>query len=119
MQRVFDIKERTLNFSVEIVKFVRSLPKDTAYFVISDQLVKFGTSIGANVIEAQNCNTKRDFIHTFTISLKEARETEYWLLVLLESGLSDPDKLKELLSETREIIKILTSIIKKTKANLS
>ena len=116
-KKIFDIKERTFRFGVEIVKLVLTLPKNSAGFAISGQLVRSGTSIGANVIEAQNCGTKKEFIYTLTISLKEARETEYWLKIINEVKLADKDLVDKLLIEVNELIKILTSIIKKSKLN--
>lgn len=116
-KKVFDIKERTFRFGVEIVKLVLTLPRNSAGFAISGQLVRSGTSIGANVAEAQNCGTKKDFIHTLTISLKEARETEYWLKIISEVKLTDQDLVSRLMLEINELIKILTSIIKKSKLN--
>lgn len=114
-KKIFDIKERTFRFGVEIVKLVLTLPKNSAGFAISSQVVRSGTSIGANVIEAQNCGTKKDFIYTLTISLKEARETEYWLKIIDEVNLADKDLVKKLISEVIELIRILTAIIKKSK----
>lgn len=116
-QKIFDIKERTFRFGAEIVRLVLTLPKNSAGFAISGQLVRSGTSIGANVIEAQNCGTKKDFIYTLTISLKEARETEYWLKITNEVKLADQDFVSKLIKEINELIKILTSIIKKSKLN--
>lgn len=115
--KIFDIKERTFRFGVEIVRLVLTLPRNSAGFAISGQLVRSGTSIGANVIEAQNCGTKKDFIYTLTISLKEARETEYWLKIISEVKLADLNLVDKLLIEVNELIKILTSIIKKSKLN--
>lgn len=116
-QKVFDIKERTFRFGAEIVRLVLTLPRNSAGFAISGQLVRSGTSIGANVIEAQNCGTKKEFIYTLTISLKEARETEYWLKIISEVKLADQNSVNKLLIEVNELIRILTSIIKKSKSN--
>lgn len=115
--KIFDIKERTFRFGVEVVRLVLTLPRNPAGFAISGQLVRSGTSIGANVIEAQNCGTKKEFTYTLTISLKEARETEYWLKIINEVKLADQDSVNKLLMEVNELIKILTSIIKKSKLN--
>ncbi len=115
--KIFDIKERTFRFGVDIVKLVLTLPRNSAGYAISNQLVRSGTSIGANVTEAQNCGTKKEFIHTLTISLKEARETEYWLRIINEVSLAEQKIVDRLLIEVNELIKILTSIIKKSKLN--
>ncbi|MCR4305861.1 MAG: four helix bundle protein [Candidatus Daviesbacteria bacterium] len=114
---IYNIRERTLKFSVVIIKLIRTLPKDSSGFAIGNQIIRSGTSVGANVEEAQNCGSRKEFIHTMTIALKEARETEYWLKIINEVKLTDKDLVTSLLNEVNEIIKILTSIIKKTKLN--
>jgi four helix bundle protein len=76
-EKVFDIKFRTLKFSVLIIKLSLLLPRNAAGFAIASQIVRSGTSIGANIHEAQDSSSKKEFIHSMTISLKEARETEY------------------------------------------
>ncbi|MCL5784383.1 MAG: four helix bundle protein [Patescibacteria group bacterium] len=113
--KVFDIRERTFNLGVRIVKLVMSLPRNGAGFAIGNQLIRCGTSIGANTEEAQNSGSKREFIYSITVALKEARETEYWLKIISETGLVPPEKLTLLLKEVVEVIKILTAIVKKSK----
>ena len=82
-----DIQERTLTFAVRVVKLCRFLhEKGGIERILSSQLIRSGTSIGANVREAQSGQSDRDFLHKMEIALKEARETEYWLIVLVESG---------------------------------
>lgn len=117
--KIFSIRERTYNFGVEIVKLVLGFPRNAAGYTIGDQLIRSGTSIGANVEEGQNSGSKKEFIHSLTISLKEAREIEYWLRMVFDTGLVEKAKLELLLKEINEIIKILTTIIKKTKQNLA
>lgn len=115
--KIFDIRERTFRFGVNIVKFIKGFPRDTAGFAIGGQVLRSGTSIGANIEEAQNSGSRKEFVHTLTISLKEARETEYWLKIINEVELTDQNLVKGLLAEVNELIKILTVIIKKTKIN--
>ena len=115
--KVFDIRERSFRFGVEIVKLVRNLSRDTAGFAIGNQVLRSGTSVGANIEEAQNCGSRKEFIHTLTISLKEARETEYWLKIINEVKLADQDTVVVLLQEANELVRILITIIKKTKLN--
>ena len=117
--KIFDIRERSFRFGVEIVKFVKSFSRDTAGFAIGGQALRSGTSIGANIEEAQNCGSRKEFIHTLTIALKETRETEYWLKIINEVKLADQNLVKELLLEVNELVKILTVIVKKTKINSS
>lgn len=116
-EKVFDITQRTFNFSIRIVNLVRNLPRDAAGIAIGNQVIRSGTSVGANVEESQNSGTKKEFIHGFTIALKEARETEYWLKIVQETELVSKDKLTFLLQENKEIIRILTTIVKKSKLN--
>ena len=115
--KIFDIRERSFQFGVEIIKLIKSLPRDTAGFAIGGQVIRSGTSVGANIEEAQNSGSRKEFIHTLTIALKEARETEYWLKIINEVKLADQNLIEGLLLEVNELIKILATIIKKTKIN--
>ncbi|BAZ85572.1 MAG: four helix bundle protein [Dolichospermum sp.] len=112
-----DIKERTLNFSIRIVNLCKFLRENggTGYD-LSKQLIRSGTSIGANVEEAQNAESKADFIHKMSISLKEARETNYWLKILIATEKQLEPRLLHLLNESNELISILHAIIKNSKA---
>ena len=113
------IQERTLTFAVRIVKLCRFLhEKGGVDRILSSQLIRSGTSIGANVREAQSAQSDRDFLHKMEISLKEARETEYWLIVLVESAVIPPEKVKSLQEEINTIISILVTITKKVKNKL-
>lgn len=116
---IFDIKERTLKFSVLIIKLVSLLPKNAAGFAIASQVVRSGTSVGANIEEAQDAGSRKDFIHCLTISLKEARETQYWLRIIQESSLISQPELDEALQEITELIKILTTIVKRSKLKIN
>ncbi len=110
------IPERTFRFGVSIVKLVLQLPKNASGFAISSQMVRSGTSIGANVEEAQNSGSKKEFIRGMTIALKEAREAHYWLRIINESGLMEVPA--GFIAENVEIIKILTSSVKSAKNKL-
>lgn len=115
-----DICQRTFQFSVKLLKFLKDLPRDSLVLVLINQVSRSGTSIGANTEEAQNCGTRKEFVHVLTIALKEARETEYWLKLIKECYTTqNTEALESLLKELNEIIKILTAIIKKTKQNTS
>jgi four helix bundle protein len=114
---VLTIPERTFSFGVKIVKLASKLPKNSSGFAISSQIVRSGTSVGANVEEAQNASSKKEFIRGITIALKEARETHYWLRIIMESGLVERG-LQPLLDENLEIVKILTSSVKNAKIRL-
>lgn len=112
-----DILERSTKFAVRIVKLANSLPKTPSGFALASQIVRSGTSIGANLQEAQSAISKKDFIHCVTISLKEARETYYWIEILHKSELVSASKVGLLSKENDEIIRILATIVKKTKIN--
>ncbi len=110
--QMIDIDKRTFDFSVEIIKLVNLLPKTTAGYAIGNQIVRSGTSIGANVQEALGGHTKTDFTYCMNIAKKEARETRYWLKLILSSGLMTEAKLNLLIKESEEIVAILTTIVK-------
>ncbi len=116
-KKKYDIKDRTLALAIRIIKFIKKFPKDTASFTIGGQIARSGTSIGANIEEADGASTRNDFFHKMTIARKEARETRYWLRVIKGVDmLNNPSNLKELSeleSECDEIVKILSSIIGK------
>lgn len=112
-----DLPERAFNFSVRIVKLCRSLNKEPGISrTLANQLLRSGTSIGANIEEAQASQSEADFISKYSISCKEARETHYWLRLLVASELLSQDRLADLLDECNQIIAILTIIIKKLRA---
>ena len=112
------IDERTFDFALLIVETYRFLIKKNE-FVLSKQLLESGTSIGANVQEAQAGQSKKDFMSKMAIASKEARETDYWLRLLNKSGyLSSFDKKEVLFSEINAIVNILTKIVKTSKENL-
>ena len=106
------IVDLTLEFAIEIVKYCEVLESNKKY-VIAKQLLRSGASIGASVREAQNAESKPDFIHKFKIAAKEAEETEYWLLICKNSnGYPDTDILME---KTKSIQKVINRIIVSSK----
>ena len=111
-----DIKERTFSFAVGILTLCRALDgkRGTAQN-LGRQLFRAGTSIGANVEEAQAGQSRADFISKYSIALKEARETIYWLRLLNASGEGSNEVTKSLLNEADELARIIGSIIVKTK----
>jgi len=113
------IVKKSFDFAVRILKFfVYYNKKDHSLEAIFKQILRSGTSIGANISEAQSSPSKKDFINKLTISLKEARETEYWLNLLITSEVITETEFSSLNSDCKEIIKILVSIIKTSKNNL-
>jgi four helix bundle protein len=110
------IQERTLSFAIRIVKLCQFVDEQGGVAkVLANQLIRSGTSIGANVREAQSAQSDRDFLHKLEIALKEARETEYWLIILIEAEVIKEDKIEALKQESHEILKILATITKKLK----
>lgn len=110
-----NILDRTKKFGGLIIKLSSLLPKNPAGFTIADQLVRSATSIGANLVEAQEAVSSKDFIYKISFSLKEAKETKYWLELIESSGLITEKNLEVLLREIDKIVKILITIIKKLK----
>jgi four helix bundle protein len=101
------LKYRAYRFSIDLIKFVTTLPNQRIYWIIVDQLVRAATSIGANIIEAQAGSSKKDFIKFFEIALKSANETKYWLCLLRDSTEADKEKVNLLLQEANELSKLL------------
>jgi four helix bundle protein len=115
-QSVTPITDRTKQFAIRIVKACVFLDdKSGICRTLSKQLLRSGTSIGANVREAQSAQSDKDFLHKLEIALKEARETQYWLEILLESETVKEQKFSLLLKEANEIGKILVSSTAKIK----
>ena len=106
--------EKSYNFALMIVELYKFLSNEKKEYVLSKQLLRCGTSIGANIQEAQAGISKKDFISKMSIAAKEALETRYWLNLLIDSGYISKEKKKTnlLLEEIESIIKILTKIIK-------
>jgi len=109
------IVERTIAFSLRVIKLFRELEKDSVGRVLGRQLLRSATSIGANVHEAQGAQSKGDFISKMSIAYKEARETAYWLRLTREAQLVAPNRLRDLSDEAGQIIKILSSILVSSK----
>ena len=113
-----DITQRSFQFAVRVVKLCKHL--DSAAGVsrtLGNQLLRAGTSIGANVEEAQAGQSKADFISKLSIANKEARETLYWLKLLLASEIVEESKLQQLCDEANQLKSILTTIIKNAREN--
>jgi four helix bundle protein len=113
-----DIVERSIAYSLDIVKLYRELERTSVGRILGKQLLRSGTSIGANVHEAQGAQSKADFIAKISISHKEARETSYWLRLIHEIELVPTQKITHLVNETEQLIKILSSILLTSKERL-
>lgn len=111
-----DIQERTFGFAVRVVKLCRNLDENPGVArTLGNQLIRSGTSIGANIEEAQGGQSRADFLSKMSIAQKEARETLYWLKLLSATDVMEEEKLKDLTSEANELVAILTAIVKTTK----
>jgi len=108
------IRNKSYQFSLEIIK-VCELLENQKSFVLSNQLLKCGTSIGANVRESQSAESKKDFIHKLSIALKESRETDYWLNLLKDSHKLTENILVPLINTNIELQKILAKILLSSK----
>jgi len=105
-----ELEDRTKKFAVRVIRFVGEFNSSAAGRVISNQLLKSGTSIGANYREANRAVSRRDFTHKISIAEKEASETMYWLEICLETGLGSLQTCEDLLAESRELLAIFTSV---------
>ena len=109
--------DKSFAFAVRIVNLYKHLCDTKKEFVLSKQLLRSGTSIGANINESQDAQSTNDFISKLSISLKEARETKYWIELLQETDYLTEKEANNILEDIIEIIKLLVSIIKTTKVN--
>jgi len=112
-----DIVERTFSLALRVIKVVDTLPRRTSGFVVGRQLARSATSVGANVEEAQAAHSRPEFIRKMNIARGEARETHYWLRLVARSELLPTSRLAPLMQEADEIISILTTIVRRARAN--
>jgi len=106
-----ELKHRAYKYSIKLIESLDALPKDESNQVITKQLLRSATSIGANIVEAQASSSKKDFTNFFTHALKSANESLYWLGLLRDAKKINCPELKYLLGETRELANILGSSI--------
>ena len=109
--------DKSVDFAVRCVKFYNYLRDEKREYVMSKQMLRSGTSIGANISERQGSQSNPDFIARLHISLKEAKETSYWLLVLYRSEIINETEYNSMNDDLKEIIALLVSIIKSVKVN--
>lgn len=111
-----DICERTFRFSLRIVRLVAALPRTPVGEMMSRQLARSGCGVGANVEEARGSTTRKEYSRKMSIVLAEARETHYWLRLASEGGVLPRKRLESLIGEADEIVRILVSIVKRTRS---
>jgi len=112
---VRDIRERTFEFAVSVLGLVRRLPHDPASRVVGGQLARCGMGVGANVEEAQDAHSKKEFIRKMNIARGEAREALYWLRLVQVSRLLPAEALKPVLREADELVRILVAIVRRAR----
>ena len=115
MESIIDKKSKV--FALRIIKLYKQLKEVDKEFILSKQILRSGTSIGANARERKNSQSKADFINKLSIALKEADETQYWLELLYESEIINENIFSSLNNDLKEIIAIITSSIKTAKQN--
>lgn len=113
------IKDKSLNFAIQVIEFCKILQSDKKEFVLSKQLLRSGTAIGALYREAEHAESKKDFIHKLAIAQKECNETMYWCELLEKTNYMDSDTFALLNNNAVELIRLLTSIIKTAKASIN
>jgi len=111
------LRDKSFLFALRIVKCYQYLQSEKKEYVLSKQLLRCGTSIGANIRESEQAQSRIDFIHKLSIALKEANETEYWLELLNQSGYLEPKVFGSIYKDCKELLRLLTSIIKTSKQN--
>ena len=111
-----NIEKKSFLFSVRVVKMARYLQEEKREYILSKQLIRAGTSIGANIVESQQAQSRADFISKLSIALKEASEANYWLRLLQATDYLSESEFSSIITDCRELEKILTSILKTTRS---
>jgi len=109
---------KSVSFAIRIINAYKYLCSEHKEYIMSKQLLRSGTAIGALVREAEHAESKADFLHKISIGLKEANETDYWLLILKETDYLNENEYQSLKKDMEEIIRMLVSTVKTTKRNL-
>ncbi|MDR2146186.1 MAG: four helix bundle protein [Tannerella sp.] len=111
------VKEKSYAFALRIIKAYKYLNREQREFVLSKQMLRSGTAIGALVREGEQAQSKADFVNKMNIALKEANETEYWLMLLKDSDYMDEKSFLSIHKDCAELVKMLITIVKTTKEN--
>ncbi|KOA21050.1 hypothetical protein CLHOM_06380 [Clostridium homopropionicum DSM 5847] len=112
------VYEKAFKFAIQIVGLYKYLCKEKNEYILSKQVLRAGTSIGANIKEGTEGQSTRDFLSKMSIALKEASETEYWLELLISTNYIEKELFKDILDDCKELNRILTAIIRTTKNKL-
>ena len=113
--KIYDLEDRTLEFSKRIIRMCQALPKNQINFKLIDQIIRSGTSMGSNYREANETETKKNFKYRIRICRKEGKETIYWLNLIIEANPDFKERIEPLLQETTELVKIFAAILEKSK----
>ena len=113
------LRSKSFTFALRVIKLHRYLCDEKREYVLSKQLLRSGTAIGALVREAEQAESRADFVHKLSVALKEGKESEYWIELLVHSDYIDETGAKSLLADLTQLLKLLTAIIKKSKATLA
>ena len=114
-----DLRTRTSDFALRIIRLYVSLPKTTEAQVIGKQVLRSGTSIGAHYREGHRAKSDADIVNKFESALQELDETDYWLDLLVKAGIMPAQKVESLIKETNELIAIFTTIVTKIKKRMN
>ena len=118
MKEVNVVADKSFRFAVRVVNLYKFLCAERKEFILSKQLLRSGTAIGALIKESEHAQSRADFINKVNIALKEANETEYWLLLLKETDYLTEPEFNSIIEEARELIRLTASIVKTTKLNV-
>ena len=113
-----DLARRTKNFAIDVISFAETLPRSTAGITIRRQLIRSGSSVGANYCEASRAESMKNFIHKIALAEKEAAETLYWLGLCRDTSIGSLQRLEPLQKESDELVAIFTTIGRKSKQRL-
>ncbi|MDH7461325.1 four helix bundle protein [Chitinophagaceae bacterium 26-R-25] len=112
------VAQKSIGFAIRIVNLYKFLCVEHKEYVLSKQILRSGTAVGAMIKEAEHAQSKHDFLHKMSIGLKEANETNYWLLLLKEGGYLQANEYDSIKKNCEEILRLLASIVKTTKTNV-
>ena len=115
--KIYDLEERTARFGEWIIDFVKTLPRNIVNNELIRQIVRSGTSIGANYMEADGAESKRDFRHKIAICRKESKETKHWVRMILRANPDKTEECRKLRNESQELTLIFSSILSTKKKN--
>ncbi len=113
------VATKSYSFALKIIKVYKFLSVTKREYVLSKQLLRSGIAIGALIKEAEHAQSKSDFLHKMNVALKEANETEYWLMLLKDSNFITDDEYKHIIAECKEVLHLLIRIVSTTKISLN